>query len=157
MAIKLLVMLSFVCYISLTHLQFFPFSQLWAHTAQSMLQYWIPLSSSFYVVWFFSKYPTGYTWLRFHSVICFSGIGVLALCPKPIVEDQDLTLAFFLLGGLASPHLQRPFSPWFSFRVFLPLAFGVSSPHPQGSGGSAYLLAALTRQVTRPSWRICDF
>jgi len=41
--------------------------------------------------------------------------------------------------------------------VFFPLAFGVSSPHLQGSGGSAYLQAALTRQVTRPSWRICDF
>jgi len=46
---------------------------------------------------------------------------------------------------------------FFFFRVFLPLAFGVSSPHLQGSGGSAYLLAALACQVTRPFWRICDF
>jgi hypothetical protein len=33
----------------------------------------------------------------------------------------------------------------------------VYSPHLQGSGVSAYLLAAPARQVTRPSWRIRDF
>jgi len=40
--------------------------------------------------------------------------------------------------------------------ISFPLAFGVSSPHPQDSSGSAYLLAAPIRQVTRPSWRICE-
>jgi len=76
---------------------------------------------------------------------------------NPHPGGPGLDFGVFPLEGLASRRLYRAFSPWFSFRVFLPLAFGVSYPHLQGSSGSAYLLAALTRQVTRPSWRIRDF
>jgi hypothetical protein len=90
------------------------------------------------------------------------------------ILDWDFTAKFVfqncVAGPVSNPHPGGPgfdfgvfpsrrvsFSPWFSFRVFLPLAFGVSPPHPQGSSASACLLVALTRQVTRPSWRICDF
>ena len=35
----------------------------------------------------------------------FSEIELLALCPTPILEDQDLSSGFFPLDGLASPRL----------------------------------------------------
>jgi hypothetical protein len=122
---------------------------------------WHPLAIIFIFTFLssFCKYPSGYTWLRFHSKIYPPppGIGSLVLCPTPILEDQYLSSGLSLLDGLASLRLWRPFSPWFSFRVFLPLAFRFSSPRPQEVGGSVSLLAALTGQVTKPSWRISDF
>jgi hypothetical protein len=45
------------------------------------------------------------------------------------------------------------FSPWFSFRVFLPLAFWVSSPHHKAAVAVlAYWPHLIAR--SRPSWRI---
>jgi len=64
---------------------------------------------------------------------------------NPYPGEPGFTFGVFCPRRVSFSTLIEAHSPWFSFRVFLPLAFGVSSFHPQGSGGSAYLLAALIR------------
>jgi hypothetical protein len=76
---------------------------------------------------------------------------------NPHPEGPGFVFRVSPLNGVTPLPLIEALHPLVFFQGFPSLAFGVSSPQPQGSGGSAYLLAAFTRQVTRPSWKICDF
>jgi len=59
-----------------------------------------------------------------------SGIELLALCPTPILEDQDLASGFYPLDGLASPHLYRPISPLVFFQGFPSVSLWDFLPSP---------------------------